>query len=85
MTPQDDPTIKGVIYGAVVKEDVNLANNVAYFGVRGAVKANNFAPLEVTPAIEPKTANRIFTGSEIFDAGLENPKAFVKATFTEGE
>ena len=85
MTPQDDPTIKGVIYGAVVKEDVNLDNNVAYFGVRGAVKANNFAPLEVTPAIEPKTANRIFTGSEIFDAGLENPKAFVKATFTEGE
>lgn len=85
MTPQDDPTIKGVIYGAVVKEDVNLDNNVAYFGVRGAVKANNFAPLEVTPAIEPKTANRIFTGSEIFDAGLENPKAFVKATFKEGE
>lgn len=84
-TPQEDPTIKGVIYGAVVKEDVNLTNNVAYFGVRGAVKANNFAPLEITPAIEPKTANRIFTGSEIFDAGLENPKAFVKATFTEGE
>lgn len=85
VTPQEDPTIKGVIYGAVVKEDVNLANNVAYFGVKGAVKANNFAPLEITPAIEPKTANRIFTGSEIFDAGLENPKAFVKATFTEGE
>lgn len=85
VTPQDDPTVKGVIYGAVVKEDVNLANNVAYFGVKGAVKANNFAPLEITPAIEPKTANRIFTGSEIFDAGLENPKAFVKATFTEGE
>lgn len=82
-TPQDDPTVKGVIYGAVVKEDINLANNVAYFGVRGAVKANNFAPLEITPAIEPKTANRIFTGSEIFDAGLENPKAFVKVTFSE--
>ena len=82
-TPQDDPTVKGVIYGAVVKEDVNLANNVAYFGVKGAVKANNFAPLEITPAIEPKTANRIFTGSEIFDAGLENPKAFVKVTFSE--
>ena len=82
-TPQDDPTVKGVIYGALVKEDVNLANNVAYFGVKGAVKANNFAPLEITPAIEPKTANRIFTGSEIFDAGLENPKAFVKVTFTE--
>ncbi|MBQ8933923.1 MAG: phage major capsid protein [Lachnospiraceae bacterium] len=82
-TPQDDPMIKGVIYGGVVKEDVNLTNNVAYFGVRGAVKANNFAPLEITPSIEPRTANRIFTGSEIFDAGLENPKAFVKVTFSD--
>lgn len=84
-TPQDDPTVKGVIYGAVVKEDVNLANNVAYFGVKGALKANNFAPLEITPTIEAKTANRIWTGSEIFDAGLENPKAFVKATFVEDD
>ena len=83
-TVNDDPTIKGVIYGAAVKEDVNLANNVAYFGVKGAIKANDFAPLEITPAIEPKTANRIWTGSEIFDAGLENPEAFVKVTFTMG-
>ena len=83
-TVTDDPTIKGTIYGAAVKEDVNLANNVAYFGVKGAIHANNFAPLEVIPAIEPKTANRIWTGSEIFDAGLENPEAFVKVTFTTG-
>lgn len=83
-TVTDDPMIKGSIYGAAVKEDVNLSNNVAYFGVKGAIHANNFAPLEVTPAIEPKTANRIWTGSEIFDAGLENPEAFVKVTFTTG-
>lgn len=83
-TVTDDPMVKGTVYGAAVKEDVNLANNVAYFGVKGAIHANNFAPLEVTPAIEPKTANRIWTGSEIFDAGLENPEAFVKVTFTMG-
>lgn len=83
-TVMDDPTVKGTVYGSVVKEDVNLADNVAYFGVKGALKTNNFAPLEITPAIEPKTANRIWTGSEIFDAGLENPEAFVKATFTTG-
>lgn len=83
-TVTDDPMIKGSIYGAAVKEDVNLSNNVAYFGVKGAIHANNFAPLEVTPAIEPKTANRIWTGYEIFDAGLENPEAFVKVTFTTG-
>lgn len=83
-TVMDDPMVKGSMYGAAVKEDVNLSNNVAYFGVKGALKANNFAPLEVIPAIEPKTANRIWTGSEIFDAGLENPEAFVKVTFTTG-
>lgn len=83
-TVMDDPTVKGTVYGAQVKEDVNLANNVAYFGVKGAIKGNNFAPLEITPAIEPKTANRIWTGSEIFDAGLENPESFVKVTFTMG-
>ena len=81
-SPQEDPTVKGILYGAQVKEDVNLANDVAYFGVKGAVKANSFAPLEVFPAVEPKTANTIFTGTEIFDAGLENPKAFAKVTFT---
>ena len=83
-TVTDDPMVKGSLYGAAVKEDVNLSNNVAYFGIKGSLKANNFAPLEVIPAIEPKTANRIWTGSEIFDAGLENPEAFVKVTFTTG-
>lgn len=80
-TPQEDPTVKGIIYGAQVKEDVNLDNDVAYFGVKGAVKANGFAPLEVFPTVEAKTANTIFTGTEIFDAGLENPKSFVKVSF----
>ena len=83
-TVSDDPLVKGSMYGAAVKEDVNLSNNVAYFGVKGALKANNFAPQEIFAAIEPKTANRIWTGSEIFDAGLENPEAFAKVTFTTG-
>ena len=73
----------GVLYGAKVKEDCNLEDDVAYFGVVGSLKCNDFAPLEVFPAIEPKTANRIFTGTEIFDAGLENPKAWVKVNFTQ--
>ena len=79
---QVDPVIKGVMYGAVIKVDANLADNVAYFGVVGALKGNEFAPLEIFPTVEAKTANTIFTGTEIFDGGLENPKAFVKATFT---
>lgn len=77
-----DPTVKGIIYGAVVKVDANLADDVAYFGVAGALKGNDFAPLEIFPTVEAKTANIIFTGTEVFDGGLENPKAFVKATFS---
>ena len=77
-----DPTIKGVIYGAVVKVDSNVPDDVAYFGVKGALKGNDYAPLEIFPTVEAKTANIIFTGTEVFDGGLENPKAFVKVTFS---
>lgn len=79
-----DPIIKGVMYGAVIKVDANLADNVAYFGVQGSLKGNTFAPLEIFPTVEAKTANTIFTGTEVFDGGLANPKAFVKATFSGG-
>lgn len=81
-SPMSDPTVAGVLYGATVKPDPNLADNVAYFVVKGALKANSFAPLEVFATKEAKTANTIYTGTEIFDGGLENPLAAVKATFT---
>ena len=84
-SPMADPTVAGVIYGAQVKADPNLADNVAYFIVKGALKANSFAPLEVFPTKEAKTANTIYTGTEIFDGGLENPLAAVKVTFKAGE
>lgn len=80
-----DPVVKGVMYGAVIKVDTNLPDGVAYFGVRGSIKANDFAPMEIFPTVEAKTANTIFTGTEIFDGGLMNPKAFVKATFSSEE
>ena len=83
--PMADPIIQGRIYGATVKKDSNLADNVAYFGVRGALLANTHAPLEIFQSLEAKTANTIITGDEIFDGGLENPKAFVKVTFKPGE
>ncbi len=83
-TSMDDPTVQGVLYGAVVKEDPNLDDNVAYFGIEKALKANVFGPMEMLKSIEPKTLNRIYTGAEVFDAGLEDDKAFVKVTFTAG-
>lgn len=83
--PMADPIIQGRIYGATVKKDSNLADNIAYFGVKGALLANTHAPLEIFQSLEAKTANTIITGDEIFDGGLENPKAFVKVTFKPGE
>ena len=78
----DDPTVAGRIYGATVKVDENLPDNVVYLGVKGKVLANDYDDLFIFSATEPKTANEIITGYSLFDAGLENPKSFVKATFT---
>lgn len=78
----DDPTVAGRIYGATVKVDENLSDNVVYLGVKGKVLANDYDDLFIFSATEPKTANEIITGYSLFDAGLENPKSFVKATFT---
>lgn len=77
-----DPIVQGRIYGATIKLDENLADNVVYFGTEGQVLANDYDDLLIFSAIEPKTANEIKTGYALFDAGLENPRAFVKATFT---
>ena len=80
----EDPIVQGRIYGAIIKEDNNLADNVAYFGVRGKLLVNDFDDLEIFSAIEPKTANDIKTAYALSDAGLENPESYVKATFTPG-
>lgn len=77
-----DPVVAGRIYGAEVKVDNNLSNNVVYVGVKKGVKANNFDDLTIFSAIEPKTMNTIITAYSLFDAALENPETFVKATFT---
>lgn len=79
---QVDPVVQGRIYGAEVKVDNNLSDGVAYIGTKGAVLANEFDALTIYSAVEPKTMNTIITAYALFDAGLENPEAFVKVTFT---
>ena len=79
-----DPIVQGRIYGAEVKLDDNLPDNEVYFGVKGALKANDYDDMEIFHAIEPKTANDITTAYSLFDAALENPMSFVKATFSVG-
>ena len=77
-----DPIVQGRIYGATVKQDENLDDNVAYIGVPASILANNFEELFINHAIEPKTFKEIVSAYSLFDAGLENPLAFVKVTFT---
>lgn len=80
-TTESDPAIAGRIYGGIVKEDDNLADNVVYAGVPASILANNFEELFINQAIDPKTFESIIGGYSLFGAGLENPLAFVKVTF----
>ena len=81
-TTDSDPTVQGRIYGGSVKVDENLADNVVYVGVPASILANDFEALFMNNAIDPKTFKTIIAGYSLFDADLENPLAFVKATFT---
>ena len=80
-SPQADPVTQGVIYGMTVKLDDNLANKVMYAGIPGKLLANDFEALFINRAMDPKTFEDIIAGYSLFDAGLENPKSFVKVTF----
>lgn len=80
-SPMVDPVTQGRIYGAVVKKDDNIPANVAYFGIPNKILANEFEQLFVNHAMDPTTFEDIVAGYSLFDAGLENPLSFVKATF----
>ncbi|MDY6418878.1 MAG: phage major capsid protein [Bacteroidales bacterium] len=77
----DDPTVAGVIYGAKVKEDVNLADGVFYIVVKGQLLANDYDDLTIFSSTLPKSAAECKTAYSLFDAGLKNPKGAVKGTF----
>ena len=78
-----DPKVAGRILGSEVKEDGNIADDVAYFGVPASLLTNDFEELYIQSDVEPKTFKDIIGGYSLFDAGLENPIAFVKVTFTK--
>lgn len=81
-TVSDDPRIKGRIYGGIVKEDANLSDNVVYVGVPKSILANDFEALFIASDTSPTTFVTTIGGYSLFDAGLENPTAFVKITFS---
>lgn len=78
-----DPLIEGRIYGTLIKRDSNIADDTFYMGYPSKILSNEFVAFDITPQIENKTLNRVFVGYSLFDAGLEDPKAFVK--WTKGE
>ena len=80
-----DPKVAGRILGSEVKEDGNIADDVAYFGVPASLLTNDFEELYIQSDVEPKTFKDIIGGYSLFDAGLENPIAFVKVTFTRAQ
>ena len=76
--PMADPLVEGRIYGTLIKRDSNIPDDTFYVGYPKKILSNEFILFDITPQIEDKTLNRIFVGYSLFDAGLEDPKAFVK-------
>lgn len=81
-TEDSDPLVQGRIYGGLVKLDENLADDVFYAGISKKIDANDFEKLFIASSIDPKTFKNVIGGYSLFGAGLENPKSFVKGTFT---
>ena len=81
-TVTDDPKVKGRIYGGIVREDANLADNVVLVGVPRSILANDFEALFIGRSTDMTTFVTTIGGYSLFDAGLENPTAFVKITFS---
>ena len=77
-----DPVVQGRLYGAEVKEDTELSDGVILFGVGRHLLTNDFEALAILASVDPKTLKRIITGYSLYDAGLENPKAFSQITLT---
>lgn len=80
-TTSDDPLVRGRIYGGIVKEDNNIPDNVVYVGVSRSILANDFEALFIGRQTDMTTFVTTIGGYSLFDAGLENPTAFVKLTF----
>lgn len=77
-SPQNDPTVEGVIYGAQVKEDDSIPVDTIIVGYPKRLLANDFVEIEIHLQTETGTLNKIFVGYSLFDAGLEDPRAFAK-------
>lgn len=81
-TTTDNPATAGRIYGGIVRIDENIPDDVAFVGVPTALLANDFETLFIGRDTDMTTFVTTIGGYSLFDAGLENPTAFVKITFS---
>lgn len=79
-----DTPFDGRVYGAEVRRDDNLADNVVYIGIPTQIIANEAIAFDVTPQLATDgSLARLFVGYSLFAAGLTDPKGFVKLTLGE--
>lgn len=81
--PNEDPLVRGIIHGAMVKEESSLADNIMYIGAPEEIEANEFEEANVV-AMPEKGRMTWFDGFMKFDCGLLDPEAFCKVTITPG-
>lgn len=77
----DDPITQGRIYGAPVKQDENIPDDTVYIGVPARILANDFDKLTTARDMDVKSWVTTISAYSLFDAGLEDPLAFVKMSF----
>ena len=77
----DDPGVHGVIYGAKVKEDPNLADDEFVMMVKGQLLVNDYDELTIFSTVLPKSAVECKTAYSLFDAGMKDPKGAVAGKF----
>ncbi len=77
----EDPLVRGIIHGAMVKEEASLADNIMYIGAPEEIEANEFEEANVV-AMPEKGRMTWFDGFMKFDCGLLDPEAFAKVTIT---
>ncbi len=76
-----NPLERGIIHGAMVKEDSSLADETLYIGAPELIESNIFEDANVLP-LPQKGRMTYYDGFMKFDAGLLDPKGFVKVTIT---
>lgn len=77
----DDPTVKGRIFGSIVKLEDNLEDGVIMLGYPDLFRSNLFdGPVVEAVALPDGSWNTAINGYMLYDGGLAVPESFVQLT-----